>query len=112
MVIDAVIEPDDLRAELIRRFALAEDQGPRLLRAAQPDHAGVTRGERPSTAAEEGPAWSATAALWDEHWARLADPAREVVLEQAARRARRPGSSTWAAAPASSAAWRPIAGRR
>ena len=44
----------------------------------------MTRGERPSTAAEEGPAWSATAALWDEHWARLADPAREVVLEQAA----------------------------
>jgi len=44
----------------------------------------VTSGQRPSTAAEEGPAWSATAALWDEHWARLADPARAVVLDQAA----------------------------
>jgi SAM-dependent methyltransferase len=44
----------------------------------------VNGAERPSTAAEEGPAWSSTAELWDEHWARLADPAREVVLEQAA----------------------------
>ncbi len=40
--------------------------------------------ERPSTAGEQGPSWSATADLWDRHWARLADPAREVVLEQAA----------------------------
>ncbi|MGH2987635.1 MAG: acyl-CoA carboxylase subunit beta [Solirubrobacterales bacterium] len=30
MVIDAVIEPDDLRAELIRRFALAEDKDRRF----------------------------------------------------------------------------------
>jgi cyclopropane fatty-acyl-phospholipid synthase-like methyltransferase len=44
----------------------------------------VNEAERPSTAAEEGPAWSSTAELWDEHWARLADPARGVVLEQAA----------------------------
>ena len=29
----------------------------------------MTHGERPSSAAEEGAAWSATAALWDEHWA-------------------------------------------
>ena len=34
-----MIEPDDLRAELIRRFALAEIEGPPLLGAAQPDHA-------------------------------------------------------------------------
>ena len=44
----------------------------------------MSEGERPSTAGEEGPAWSATAELWDEHWARLADPARELVVEQAA----------------------------
>jgi SAM-dependent methyltransferase len=44
----------------------------------------VSADERRSTAGEEGPAWSATAELWDRHWARLADPAREVVLEQAA----------------------------
>ena len=39
LVVDAVIEPDDLRAELIRRFALAETEGPALLRAPQPGHA-------------------------------------------------------------------------
>jgi SAM-dependent methyltransferase len=44
----------------------------------------VSAADRPSTAGEEGPAWSATAEIWDRHWARLADPARQVVLEQAA----------------------------
>ncbi len=44
----------------------------------------MSEGARPSSAGEEGPAWSATAELWDEHWARLADPARELVVEQAA----------------------------
>jgi SAM-dependent methyltransferase len=44
----------------------------------------VSADDRPSTAGAEGPAWSATAELWDRHWARLADPAREVVLNQAA----------------------------
>ena len=42
LVVDAVIEPDELRAELIRRFALAE-QGPPLQRAAKSDHPGVGR---------------------------------------------------------------------
>ena len=50
MVIDAVIDPDTLRDELIRRFALAEDRDRSLLRAAQPDHPGLA-GDRGSTAA-------------------------------------------------------------
>ena len=41
LVIDAVIQPEDLRAELIRRFALAAGQAARMAREAQPDHAGV-----------------------------------------------------------------------
>jgi SAM-dependent methyltransferase len=36
----------------------------------------------PSTAAKEGPEWSATATIWDRHWARLADPARELIAER------------------------------
>ena len=44
----------------------------------------MSGGPRPSTAAEEGPAWSSTAAIWDEHWARFADPARNLILERAA----------------------------
>ena len=43
MVIDEIVEPDDLRAELIRRFAYAESKGRGVQRAAQPDHAGVAR---------------------------------------------------------------------
>ena len=43
LVVDAVIEPDDLRAELIRRFALAEGKDRRFSRAAQPDHARLAR---------------------------------------------------------------------
>ena len=39
LVVDAVIEPDDLRAELIRRFALAETKDRRFSRAPQPGHA-------------------------------------------------------------------------
>ena len=42
LVVDAVIEPDDLRAELIRRFALAEAKDRALLRTAQPDHPGLS----------------------------------------------------------------------
>ena len=42
LVVDAVIEPDELRAELIRRFALRRGQGPPLRRAAQPGHAGLS----------------------------------------------------------------------
>ena len=51
MVIDAVIEPDTLRAELIRRFALAEDRDRALHRAPQPDHAGL-EGSGPQLSAE------------------------------------------------------------
>jgi SAM-dependent methyltransferase len=35
--------------------------------------------EAASSAAEEGPAWSATAQIWIEHWARLGAPARELI---------------------------------
>ncbi len=41
LVVDAVIEPDDLRAELIRRFALAETKDRALLAAPQPGHPGL-----------------------------------------------------------------------
>ena len=34
---------------------------------------------RPTTAPTEGPAWSASASGWAEHWAGFAAPAREVV---------------------------------
>jgi SAM-dependent methyltransferase len=37
-----------------------------------------------TTAATEGPEWSAKAPLWAELWAHLADPARAVVLEATA----------------------------
>ena len=37
-----MIEPDDLRAELIRRFAYAESKDRDFSRAAQPDHARVS----------------------------------------------------------------------
>ena len=53
LVVDAVVEPDDLRAELIRRFALRGEQGPLLRRAAQPGHAGLSRSCRPTTASME-----------------------------------------------------------
>ena len=36
LVVDAVIEPDDLRAELIRRFALAETKNRRFSRRHNP----------------------------------------------------------------------------
>ena len=39
LVVDAVVEPEDLRAELIRRFALRGGQGPLLRRAPQPGDA-------------------------------------------------------------------------
>ena len=39
--IDAVIQPEELRAELIRRFALAAGKQPRVAGQAQPGHAGV-----------------------------------------------------------------------
>jgi SAM-dependent methyltransferase len=39
---------------------------------------------RPSSAADEGPLWSATAAIWEQHWARLAEPARELIADHAA----------------------------
>ena len=39
LVIDAVIQPEDLRAELIRRFALAAGRGPLLRQAPQPGDA-------------------------------------------------------------------------
>ena len=41
LVVDAVIQPEDLRAELIRRYALPRRQAPRVAGEAQPDHAGV-----------------------------------------------------------------------
>jgi SAM-dependent methyltransferase len=37
-----------------------------------------------STAATEGPQWSSTAIIWDEHWTRFADPARELIAERTA----------------------------
>jgi 2-polyprenyl-3-methyl-5-hydroxy-6-metoxy-1,4-benzoquinol methylase len=37
-----------------------------------------------TTAASEGPDWSAKAPAWAELWARLADPAREVVARATA----------------------------
>ena len=41
LVVDAVIQPEDLRDELVKRFALRRGQGARLAAQAQPDHAGV-----------------------------------------------------------------------
>ena len=41
LVIDAVVEPEDLRGELIRRFAHARVQAARLAGQAQPGHAGL-----------------------------------------------------------------------
>ena len=41
LVVDAVIQPEDLRDELVKRFALRGRQGARLAAQAQPDHAGV-----------------------------------------------------------------------
>ena len=55
LVVDAVIEPDSLRAELIRRFGYAEGRDRRLLGEAQPDHARLVRrsGAKPSPAVVE-----------------------------------------------------------
>ncbi len=39
---------------------------------------------RPSSAADEGPLWSETAAIWEQHWARLAGPARVLIADRAA----------------------------
>ena len=41
LVVDAVIEPDALRVELIRRYRARREQGPSLRRPAQPSHAGL-----------------------------------------------------------------------
>ena len=43
LVVDAVIEPETLRPELVRRFSLYEGKE-RLLRAPQPGHAGLGSG--------------------------------------------------------------------
>jgi hypothetical protein len=40
-------------------------------------------GSEKTTATIEGPAWSAGASGWVEHWARLAAPAREAVAPAA-----------------------------
>ena len=49
MVVDAVIEPDDLRGELIRRFAFAEGRRP------QPSPSAATRSRRRSGQARRHP---------------------------------------------------------
>ena len=43
LVVDAVVDPAELRAELIRRFALRGEQGPRFRRAPQPGHPRLER---------------------------------------------------------------------
>jgi 2-polyprenyl-3-methyl-5-hydroxy-6-metoxy-1,4-benzoquinol methylase len=37
-----------------------------------------------SSAAEEGSAWSATAKIWIDHWARLGEPARQMIATETA----------------------------
>ncbi len=59
LVVDAVVQPQDLRGELIRRFDAARRQGPRLRRTTQPGHAGLGRmaGGAPSIVAESLEVW-------------------------------------------------------
>lgn len=40
--------------------------------------------EHPTTADQEGREWSSTAPIWDRHWARHADPARELIAARTA----------------------------
>ena len=46
LIIDAIVEPADLRRELIARFAAAADQGPALLHSPARRSAGLVRPER------------------------------------------------------------------